>query len=144
MTKRFALVALAGTLLAGAVATSALAAAPTNTSQPTIAGTQEQGRTLTARNGIWTNSPTSFSYQWQRCTAAGLNCIDIDGATGKTYGVRTIDVGSTLRVAVTATNLAGSEKQTSDRTDVVKPLSSPPSTSATNHRPTIRILNTHF
>ena len=70
MKLRFAIVALAGTLLAGVIGTSsALAAAPVNTSQPTIVGTPEQGKTLTARNGVWTNSPTAFSYQWQRSAA---------------------------------------------------------------------------
>src|SRR2546428_303002 len=145
MKKRLAIVALAGTLLAGVIASSASAAAPVNTSPPTITGTLQQGKTLTAGNGIWTNSPTSFTYQWQRCTAAGLNCVDIDGADGKTYGVRTVDVGSTLRAKVKATNLAGSQEETSDRSDVVKSATAPPpSTSARNHRPTIRIFSARF
>ena len=42
MRKRFAIVALVGTFLAGAIATAALAAAPVNVSQPTISGTLER------------------------------------------------------------------------------------------------------
>jgi hypothetical protein len=48
-------------------ATSAVAAAgsvPVNTVLPTISGTPQVGQTLTATNGTWTNSPTSFTYQW--------------------------------------------------------------------------------
>ena len=117
--------------------------APRNTTRPSISGTPQVGESLTADPGTWTGGVRSFAYQWQRCAAAGSNCVDVEGATGKTYGVRTIDAGSTLRVQVTATNLAGSQKETSDRTEVVRaiPASTP---RATNHRPTIRILSTRF
>jgi hypothetical protein len=119
--------------------------APRNTARPSLSGTAVVGETLTADPGTWTGGVRSFAYQWQRCTGAGLNCIDIDGANGKTYGVRTLDVGFTVRVKVKATNLAGSQEETSDRSDVVKASTPPPaSTSATNHRPTIRILSAHF
>jgi hypothetical protein len=48
-------------------ATSAVAAGsvPVNTALPTIAGTAQVGQTVTATNGTWKNSPTSFTYQWQ-------------------------------------------------------------------------------
>jgi hypothetical protein len=117
--------------------------APANTAPPTISGTVLPGQTLTANPGTWTGGVRSFAYQWQRCTAAGSNCVDVEGATGKTYGVRTIDAGSTLRVQVTATNLAGSQPATSDRTEVIQPVSAPPAP-ARNRRPTIRILSAGF
>ena len=61
--------------------------------KPTITGTPPVvGNTLTAENGTWTGA-TTFSYQWQQCDANGNNCVDISGATGKTYGVRSTDVG---------------------------------------------------
>ena len=48
--------------------------APGNLTLPTISGTPQQGQTLTASNGTWSNSPTSYSYQWARCDSTGGNC----------------------------------------------------------------------
>src|SRR5437868_6394773 len=81
---------------------------PSNTSPPTISGTAQQGQTLTASNGSWTNSPSSYAYQWQRCDSAGANCTAIAGATSQTYVPVAEDVGFSLRVAVTASNAGGS------------------------------------
>jgi hypothetical protein len=107
--------------LAGAMAAHIRAGlVPQNTGAPTITGTAMQGQTLTATNGTWSNGPTSFSYQWQRCDAAGANCSPIGGATGQSYTVTASDAGATIRVAVTATNAAGSSKPaTSGPTAVV-------------------------
>jgi hypothetical protein len=38
-------------------------ATPSNVSPPTISGTAQQGQTLTETNGVWTNTPTTFSYR---------------------------------------------------------------------------------
>lgn len=84
-----------------------LASPPQNSTPPTIGGTAQQGQTLTASNGSWTNEPTSYAYQWQRCNTTGANCAPISAATAQTYTVAFGDVGSTLRVAVTASNAAG-------------------------------------
>src|SRR4051812_39580977 len=40
---------------------------PSLVSPPTISGTAEELRMLTASSGTWKNSPTSYAYQWQRC-----------------------------------------------------------------------------
>jgi hypothetical protein len=40
-------------------------------------------------------------YQWQRCDAAGANCVNVAGATDQNYTVVDADSGSTLRVVVT-------------------------------------------
>lgn len=101
-----------------AVVTPAVAP-PVNTVPPAIAGTAQVGQTLTASPGTWTGAPTSFAYQWQRCDAAGANCVDIPGATAATYVVTAADVGFTLRVRVTASNAAGSAAATSPPTPVV-------------------------
>ncbi|MDQ6867125.1 MAG: right-handed parallel beta-helix repeat-containing protein [Pseudomonadota bacterium] len=60
------------------------------------------GQTLTATNGTWTNSPTSFTRQWK---SAGTV---ISGATASTYVPVSGDIGNTLTVSVTATNASGS------------------------------------
>ena len=91
------------------------AAAPKNDTHPTISGSPSVGSTLTVNNGNWTGART-FSYQWQQCDAAGNNCVNIAGATGKTYGVRLGDVGHELRAQVKAGNRFGSTTVDSDRT----------------------------
>jgi hypothetical protein len=93
---------------------------PTNNTPPTITGTAQQGQTLTEHNGSWTNEPTSFTYQWQQCDSLGNSCLPISGAAAQTYTLVAADVGSTLRVAVTASNSAGaSAPATSVQTIVV-------------------------
>jgi hypothetical protein len=98
--------------------------APANTALPTITGTAQQGQTLTAHNGTWTNEPTSFVYQWQRCDATGAKCSPISAATVQTYTLAVADVGSTVRVAVTASNSGGNSTPTSSaQTAVVQQAS---------------------
>ena len=105
--------------IALAVSGPAAAAAPVTTSPPTIDGTPIIGKTLTAGNGLWRNSPTSFTYQWMRCDAKGNNCNKISGAVDKTYVLGDKDVGDTILVLVTAKNSDGSQTANSHPTDVV-------------------------
>lgn len=118
-------------------------AAPVNTARPTVSGTPQPGEELTATTGTWSNGVRTYAFQWQRCDSAGANCTDVAGATGRTYGVRAADIGGTIRISVTATNLVGSNTATSDRTEVVK-TGTPPTTSPGNHRPTLVILSVRF
>jgi hypothetical protein len=94
-------------------------AAPANTALPAISGTPQAGQTLTATTGTWSNNPTSFAYQWQRCNAAGAACANIPGETRNTRVIAGDDVGSRLRVLVTATNAVGSAQAASSPTEVV-------------------------
>ena len=103
------------------------ASAPGNTQAPTISGTTQVGSTLTAANGSWSGSPTGYVYAWNRCDQTGSSCAAIGGATASTYQLKSVDVGATLRVTVTATNSAGSTSSTSVPTAVVQ---SPPPTTA--------------
>jgi hypothetical protein len=102
------------------------AVAPQNTSLPSISGAAHDGSTLTASKGGWANSPTSYAYQWQRCDSSGGACQPIASATGTRYTVVGADVKQRLKVAVTATNTAGSGIATSRATDVVTTTGSTP------------------
>lgn len=93
---------------------------PANTALPTISGSAAVGQTLTASTGSWSNSPTSYTYAWQRCDSTGSACVPIGGATAASYTVQAADAGSTVRVAVTAVNAGGpSAPATSAPTAVV-------------------------
>src|SRR5436309_3383003 len=127
------LVVLLGAALLTGVATARTAAVPQNTSPPTIGGTPREGNTLTARNGTWTNAPTSFAYQWQRCGADGAGCTDISGATNQTYTLTSADADHTIRVQVTAKNAEGQTTASSAPTAVVSSRSAPVNTA----KPTI-------
>ena len=94
---------------------------PANTALPNITGTPTEGDTLSATTGAWTNSPTSYAYQWRRGGS------DISGATSSTYTLVTADVGATITVRVTATNGSGSgTPATSSGVGPVAPIGSPP------------------
>ena len=75
---------------------------PANTVAPSVTGTAVVGQTLSTTNGTWTNSPTSYTYQWYR--GATL----ISGATSSTYTLVQADAGQNIKCTVTATNTAGS------------------------------------
>ena len=113
--------------------------APQSTARPTITGDPQVGESLTANDGTWTNNPTSFAYQWQRCDVDSIVCGSVPGATGKAYGVRTADVGFRLRVQVTARNASGTGTATSNTTSIVVPR-----TPITNRRPTMSIISIRF
>lgn len=74
---------------------------PTNTAVPAISGVAKVGRTLTASHGSWDAADLTYAYQWLRDGAA------IPGATGADYDVVADDLGSALRVRVTASNTGG-------------------------------------
>lgn len=110
-----------------------------NTARPTITGEARVGQELTATEGTWTGNPTSFAFQWQRCDIDAITCLDVTGATGRSYGVRLTDLGYRLRVQVTARKDGRSGVATSALTAVVEPT-----TPITNARPTLRILKVTF
>lgn len=128
MKSRFALLAAVVAAATGILAAAASAAAPTNTTPPSISGTPKAGSTLTANDGSWSNSPTSFTYQWQRCASDGRACGDITAGTSKTYVPTTGDVGHALRVVVTAVNADGRSSATSDPTAPVNSANGPTNT----------------
>ena len=87
--------------------TSGPAAAPVNTVLPNVTGTAVVGNALTTTNGTWTNSPTSYAYQWKR----GATNI---GTNANSYTLVNADAGQSITCVVTATNAVGSTPATSN------------------------------
>lgn len=127
-TLAVAIVALAAAAIFAAVATARSSAAPANTAPPQISGTERSGSTLTASTGTWSNTPTSYTYQWQRCATDGTSCGDIVGATKQTYTLASDDVTHTVRVVVTAVNADGKASANSDPTGVISSSGGPSNT----------------
>jgi len=88
-------------------AITAVAPAPVNSTLPVISGTTTIGSVLTTTNGTWTNSPTSFAYQWKR----GATNI---GTNASTYTLVIADSTAAITCVVTATNASGSTPATSN------------------------------
>src|SRR6185312_4592741 len=96
---------------------------PSNLGLPSITGLLEDGGLLSALTGSWSGTgPLSFGYQWERCDSAGANCEALEGQTGSALKLITGLIGSTVRVAVTATNAGGSSTVTSPTSSLVKAL----------------------
>ncbi|MGH3050930.1 MAG: glycoside hydrolase family 25 protein, partial [Gaiellaceae bacterium] len=80
------------------------AGAPAVATAPSVVGSAGSGKVLAALPGAWSGGkPVRFTYQWQRCDAAGQNCIPVDGAISEKYVPSAEDVGHSLVAAVTAT-----------------------------------------
>ena len=82
------------------------------TGKPAIGGTPQVDQTLTAGLGTiadadnlpTTTFPTGYSFQWVRVATGGT---ETDVGTDSTYTVLAADLGSTIRVDVSFTDLAG-------------------------------------
>lgn len=78
---------------------------PSNTSAPTIAGGAAVGQLLTAAHGAWTESPTSYLYQWF------ADAVSIGGATASTFTPTGSQLGKVITVGVRAVNAAGTSSR---------------------------------
>ncbi|MGC3993148.1 MAG: S8 family serine peptidase [Propionicimonas sp.] len=67
----------------------------TRKTSPSTSGTFKVGRTVTAKKGTWSPTPTSYSYRWLRAGSA------IKGATKSTYTLTRADKGRKISVTVT-------------------------------------------
>jgi hypothetical protein len=92
---------------------------PVNTVLPAISGSKIVGETLTASNGSWNNSPTSYTYQWSSASTAGGSYTNISGATNATYVITASDVDRYIKISVTAENGGGSDSALSAATSQV-------------------------
>jgi hypothetical protein len=125
---RFSIAAAAavGAAAAGIATAASSADPPANRTLPSIAGAARVGRVLTVRNGAWAGArPLSYTYQWRRCGSGGGNCVDIAGATAKSYAATSAEVGHRLRALVTAKNADGSSSAVSRASAVVAARSTP-------------------
>lgn len=97
--------------------------APVDEELPTITGLLTDGQLLSVLVGEWEGTgQMTYTYQWLLCNANGEECADVSEATAATLSLVSGDVGKTLRVAVTATNAAGSATVTSPATGTVGAL----------------------
>ena len=87
--------------IGGTGAASGPVLTPVATVSPVISGVQEVGNLLSCTTGTWTNSPSSYAYQWYRGAAP------IGGATSATYLLAAPDDLSLVSCRVTATNAFG-------------------------------------
>ena len=101
------------------VAVAATSDQPVNTKPPTISGTPQQGKVLSANRGTWTHDPSDYNYAWLRCDKVGGSCSAIGGANAAKYTLTSVDVGNTIRFRVEAKNSGGSTTATSVPTAVI-------------------------
>jgi hemolysin type calcium-binding protein/WD40 repeat protein len=74
---------------------------------------------LSLTAGVWDGStPIAFTYSWRRCNPVGdfESCVPIVGATASTYTPTIADIGFSLRVWITGSNLAGSDTAITNHT----------------------------
>ena len=100
---------------AGLTDITGIVSAPVNTIAPVISGTTTLGSVLTTTDGIWTNSPTSFAYQWKR----GATNI---GTNANTYTLVVADTNENITCVVTGTNAIGSGNASSNLITVDNPF----------------------
>lgn len=111
---------------------------PVNTALPTISGSLTEGQFLTESHGTWTNDPTSYSYQWEDCDAAGNSCSSIPGATAQKYRLTSTDLSRTIRAVESAANAAGAGAPASSApTSIVEVPGLTPSLPAVSSPPAI-------
>jgi hypothetical protein len=111
----------AGSATAYSAATSSVVALPPDNSEaPLISGVAREGQVLTGAPGSWQGTiPLSFSFKWRRCATSGASCADIPDATSTSYTLTPADDGSTISLAVTASNAGGSVEADSRPTAAV-------------------------
>ncbi len=129
--RHLTLLALLAVTLTGLVSAAvALAVPPAETAQPALEGTFRRGAVIGTSNGSWANNPTSFTYQWQRCDAAGAACATIGGETGRNYRLVAADVGRTVRAIITARNADGTGRANTKPSPVIADNVLPANTAA--------------
>jgi large repetitive protein len=103
------------------------AAAPTNTSLPSITGEATVGTSLTVNTGSWSSTQVTFNIQWFSCsTNLSTSCVAQSGRTTGTYLITTSDLTRYIRASVTALDATGGSTVF---TTLVGPVVTPPQAS---------------
>ena len=103
------------------------AAAPTNTSLPSITGEATVGTSLTVNTGSWSSTQVTFNIQWFSCsTNLSSSCVAQSGRTIGTYLITASDLTRYIRASVTALDATGGSTVF---TTLVGPVVTPPQAS---------------
>jgi hypothetical protein len=102
---------------------------------PQITGGNTVDTPLGLTPGTWDGStPLTFTYSWRRCNPIGdfASCVAIPGETDSSYTPTVADIGFSIRVWITGTNLAGSDSGITNHTFPIvdKPHFAPSTVSA--------------
>lgn len=99
---------------------------PVVSAAPSVSGTPQQGKQLTATPGTWTSGGSiAYAYQWYRCDPLGAHCSSIHGATKATYTEVAKDVGRTIGLTVRATDATGTAAAYAPLVGLVAPAAAP-------------------
>lgn len=95
---------------------------PRNISPPRLSGSAREGALLVVSPGSWAGTkPIRVTYRWQRCNAEGMDCVDVVGQGAQSYLLSAADIGTRIRVIVTARNWLGERSATTTPTAAVLP-----------------------
>lgn len=87
---------------------------PYNTVAPAVTGTVRVGSTQTTTNGTWSNTPTSYTYQWQTSSNGILWTNVADSSTASTFIPTFAQANLQLRVTISAVNAVDTATVTSN------------------------------
>jgi len=94
-------------ILSNAITVTAVAAsAPTNSAAPPVTGTFAVGNSLTIGSGVWTGSPTSYTYTIY-LNGVLQSTVGPTASTSTTFALTTAASGAAFQAFVTATNGTG-------------------------------------
>lgn len=81
---------------------------PVNAVAPVISGVNIPGNAQSSDHGTWSNTPTSYTYQWRVSDdASDTNGADIGAATSQSYTILTAHGGRYLRCRTSGVNSEG-------------------------------------
>jgi large repetitive protein len=104
--------------------------------QPVIAGSAVQGKTIRVGTGRWRPKPSAFVYQWARCNSELRACKAISGETGQTHAVGAADLGHALVAIVQAKSGAVSRAVFSTASAIAVATAAKPTTPVAPAKPT--------
>ena len=122
---KFLFLTFSAIFLAGGI--NYAAAAPTNTSLPSITGEATVGTSLTVNTGGWSSNQVTFNIQWFSCsTSLSTSCVAQAGRTTGTYLISASDLTKYVRASVTALDATGGSTVF---TSLIGPVVTPPQAS---------------